>query len=187
MNQKSQEENHQTEDAILRTIEDNIILLDTDKDPLVETREIILNRRLEIQRSFHKSPPTQLVFQPQANNARKTLFSFTDFNPGEGRKSKPVQFGVNRTIEALNREFDTTKFSNGKLNSRWRIRPREVPSLMKIVGGLPVGTQLRSNQSRHILIGKYTNMFFKTNNFIILCFTQGVPKNMRHGRRPGNF
>ena len=148
------EEIHQTEEAILKTIEENIIILDSGIDPQIEAEEIILNRRLEIQRSFNKSPNNQLKIPTlQLQNGKKTLFTFADFKPGQGQNSKPVLFGVNRTIAALSREFDSNKFSNGKINPRWRKREKEIPSTMQIAEGLPVGTRLQSNQSRHILIG----------------------------------
>ena len=152
LHKQEQEEIHQTEEAILKTIEENIIILDSGMDPRIEAEEIILNRRLEIQRSFNKSPTRQLP-SFQSKNGTKTLFTFADFKPGQGQNSKPVLFGVNRTIDALSREFDSNKFSNGKINPRWRTRDKETPSTMQIADGLPVGTKLQSNQSRHILIG----------------------------------
>ena len=72
-----------------------------------------------------------------------------------GRNSKAVQYGLNKTLYALN-----TEFSPFKVNKGTGLKGLDIPFIkeeahfMKIAGNLPVGTRLKGNKARHILIGK---------------------------------
>ena len=91
----------------------------------------------------------------------KALFNFADFQPG--RASRVVDYGVNKALLALNREFQSKPAAaatgKGKPPQAKRFRPEDANSLDNDEAGLKVGTRLKPNQTKHILIGKHRVLF----------------------------
>ena len=109
----------------------------------------------------------KLFLTAQAKLKTKSLFSFSDYKPG--KSSRPVQYGLNKSLYDLNQEFSKTR--ERPVKQLGKAAPpfiKEKANQMDIVGGLPVGSRIQPNQARNIFIG--TNNVRR--NFVVASVLQ---------------
>ena len=117
-----------------------------------------LGSSVEIMKDTRRSKLKQLASKMKkpvgaAKPMPRSLFNFSDLRAG--RNSVAVQYGLNKTLMALNNEFSPFQFKPQKFLQGLNIPfIKEKANPIKIAGNLPVGTRITTNKARHILIGR---------------------------------
>lgn len=115
-----------------------------------------LGSNVEIMKETKRSKLKQLASNMKkpvgaAKPMPRSLFNFSDLRAG--RNSVAVQYGLNKTLLALNNEFSPFKFKPQKFLQGLNIPfIKEKANPIKIVGNLPVGTRITTDKARHVLI-----------------------------------